>query len=537
MAGAASAIAVVPPAAQRPEAGGGARAFVPAQAPRWWQSIEHALDAVTGVRDNPLRNLGALGFYFFWILTASGVYLYAGFDTSVSGAWQSVEQMTHSPWLVGGLMRSLHRYASAGFAAVMLVHLLKETLSRRFGGFRTFSWLSGVPLVWLAYAAGIGGYWLVWDRLAQFSATASMEWLDALAIFGEPLARNFVSPDAVSDRFFSLLVFLHIGIPLLLLLGMWVHVQRLSRPAALPSRRLAAWCFGALLAASAVHPALSLPPADLSREPVRLGLDWFYMFVHPLMYETSARTAWWLAGGATLLLAALPLLARGERAPVAQVDPRNCNGCGQCVADCPYVAIALVPHSIGGRHKLQAQVAPDRCASCGICVGACPSATPFRSAAVLASGIEMPQLSVDSLRARLRATLAPGPNRARYVVYGCDCGATLDALASCDVAVFSLPCIGMLPPSFVAYALRRGAQGVAVAACGEGDCAYRLGAEWTERRLAGSREPRLRRSVPRQRVRLIAAGPEQSHAVAAALAELRTQFDAPARTAAQGEPA
>jgi ferredoxin len=488
--------------------------------------MEHAIDAATGARDNPLRNLGALGFHFFWIITATGVYLYAFFDTSVGGAWRSVEDLTRGQWYAGGVMRSLHRYASGAFVLVMLLHLLKETVCGRFGAFRTFSWLTGVPLIWLTYAAGIGGYWLVWDQLAQFSAMASLEWLDALGIFGEPLARNFVAPEAVNDRFFSLLVFLHIGIPLLLLLGMWVHIQRLGRPAALPSRRLAAWTLGALLVAGVLRPAVSLPPADLAAAPSRLGLDWFYMFVHPLMYETSAQAVWWLAAGATLLLAALPLFARASREPAAMVDPKNCNGCGQCVADCPYAAITLARHSISGGDELQALVDPDRCASCGICVGACPSSTPFRSADVLASGIEMPQLTVDTLRARLRAALAPGAGRARYVVFGCDRGAAVKAPALGDAAAFSLPCAGMLPPSFIAYALRRGARGVVVSTCAEGDCAYRLGAEWTRQRLAGDREPRLRRAVPRDRLRLIAAGPGQSHLIAAALANLRTQPDA-----------
>ena len=41
---------------------------------------------------------------------------------------------------------------------------------------------------------------------------------------------NFIGGGAVSDRFFSLLIFLHIGIPLILLLGMWIHIQRISRP-------------------------------------------------------------------------------------------------------------------------------------------------------------------------------------------------------------------------------------------------------------------------------------------------------------------
>jgi quinol-cytochrome oxidoreductase complex cytochrome b subunit/coenzyme F420-reducing hydrogenase delta subunit len=495
----------------------------PARTPRWWQTMEHALDAATGGRDNPLRNLGALGFFFFWIIAATGIYLYALFDTSVAGAWQSVEWLTREQWFLGGVLRSLHRYASGAFAVVMALHLLKETVSRRFGAFRTFSWLTGVPLIWLAFAAGIGGYWLVWDQLAQFSAIATMEWLDALGMFGEPLARNFVSPDSVNDRLFSLFVFLHIGIPLALLLGMWIHIQRVSHPAVTPPRRLALWSFAALLAASLVQPAVSLPPADLSRVPAEIGIDWFYMFIHPLMYRISAPAVWWLAGGATLMLAALPALVRTQREPAATVDPRNCNGCGQCVADCPFVAISLVPHSSSQRYKLQAAVDPARCASCGICVGACPSSTPFRSAAVLASGIEMPQLAMDMLRTRLRAALAA---RARYVVFGCDCGAQLGAPAAKDVVVFRLPCIGMLPPAFIDYALRRGANGVLVSACPEGDCAYRLGTRWTAQRIRQEREPRLRRSVPRERVRIIEAGRNTPQLVLTELNALRGQLEA-----------
>jgi ferredoxin len=205
------------------------------------------------------------------------------------------------------------------------------------------------------------------------------------------------------------------------------------------------------------------------------------------------------------------------------VDPRNCNGCGQCVADCPFAAISLVPHSSSQRYKLQAAVDPARCASCGICVGACPSSTPFRSAAVLASGIEMPQLAMDILRTRLRAALA---GRARYVVFGCDCGAQLGALAGKDAVVFRLPCLGMLPPAFIDYALRRGANGVLVSVCLEGDCAYRLGARWTAQRIRQEREPRLRRSVPRERVRIIEAGRNTPQFVLAELNALRGQLEA-----------
>jgi hypothetical protein len=103
-----------------------------------------------------------------------------------------------------------------------------------------------VPVLWLVYASGIGGYWLVWDQLGLFSAIASAEWFDWLPIFSDPATRNFL-PGLLNDRFFSLLVFLHIGIPLFLLLALWVHIQRVSQSDVFPARSLALGTFFMLL--------------------------------------------------------------------------------------------------------------------------------------------------------------------------------------------------------------------------------------------------------------------------------------------------
>jgi coenzyme F420-reducing hydrogenase delta subunit len=64
----------------------------------------------------------------------------------------------------------------------------------------------------------------------------------------------------------------------------------------------------------------------------------------------------------------------------------------------------------------------------------------------------------------------------------------------------------MLPPSFVEYALRAGADGVLVTGCREGDCAYRLGDRWTLERFAGHRAPHLRANVARERIRIAWSG-------------------------------
>ncbi|MDH3320499.1 MAG: cytochrome b N-terminal domain-containing protein, partial [Betaproteobacteria bacterium] len=135
------------------------------------------------------------------MLAASGIYLYIRFDTSVAGAYDSIDTLE---WWFGGVLRSMHRYAADAFVVVVALHLVRELLAGRFRSFRAFSWISGVPLVWLLYASGIVGYWLVWDTRAQFSAQATAEWMLALGIGAEPMARNFLGTAQVSDRLFSL---------------------------------------------------------------------------------------------------------------------------------------------------------------------------------------------------------------------------------------------------------------------------------------------------------------------------------------------
>ena len=65
------------------------------------------------------------------------------------------------------------------------------------------------------------------------------------------------------------------------------------------------------------------------------------------------------------------------------------------------------------------------------------------------------------------------------------------SVGDADVAVIDLICVGQLPPSFIEYALRHGADGIFINACPGGDCSFRLGKRWLHERLAGAREPHL----------------------------------------------
>lgn len=471
---------------------------------RWLNALDHRFDAGFGTAANPLKQLGALAFLLLWLLAASGVVLYALLDTSASGAYPSIERLSRTQGSAGSLLRGLHRYAADAFVAVILLHLVREGLLARFGSWRRYAWLTGVVLLPLAYAIAINGFWLNWDRLGQFSVQATAEWLDVLPFLATPLARNFLG-GAVSDRLFSLFVFIHLGLPLLLVFGGWAHVQRLGHPSVFPRRRLALGTVATLLALALLLPVRGQGAADLASTPQSLAFDWLLLFVHPLVDATSPAAAWALLLAALGGLLALPLLPARTRPAVAVVDPVHCSGCGRCVDDCPTAAITLVPHPLH-RGGVMAQVRAAQCASCGICTGACPSSTPFRKADTLTTGIDLPALPITQLRAQLRRGLAAGRHR---VVFGCDRGAQVAGLAAPGVLALSLPCTGMLPPSFVDYALRQGASSVLVAGCRQGGCEFRLGPQWTQARLQGEREPHLRpRTAPHWRTVWADAGEE-----------------------------
>lgn len=493
---------------------------------RWFfQRIEVALGAVFGPRLNPIVQLGTLGWFLFWIVTASGIYVYIFFDTGLTQAWESLEKLSREQWYLGGLMRSLHRYASDALVVVVIVHLLREFALDRMRGNRWFPWVTGVPLLWFMYACGITGYWLVWDQLAQYVAIATTEWIDSIGIFAEPIARNFLDSERLSGRFFTLVIYMHIALPLLMLLFMWVHISRHAHARVNPPRALALGTLGALVALSFAWPALSQAPADLDRVPVRLGFDWFYLTVYPLLDRFDGGTLWLLLAGGTLLLVLLPWLPPLRKPPPARVDLANCNGCSRCFADCPFGAIDMVQRTDGLAFEQEARVDPDQCMSCGICVGACPTATPFRRAGALSAGIELPDRSVAGLREEVVAATAQLGGPARVLVIGCAHDAGAAGLADGETAVVGLPCVGMLPPSFLDFVLaRHHADGVLLSGCSAHDCYERLGDQWVEQRIANERDPNLRARVPRERIAVAWQNPVQGGRLRESLAQFRAHL-------------
>jgi len=470
---------------------------------RVYLALESWFNLSFGNEWNPLYHLGTLSFFLFWIILVSGIYLFIPFHGSLDGAHASVEYITHQQWYAGGVMRSLHRYASDAVIVTVLLHMFKEFASGRYRGFRWFSWVTGIPNLWMIVTIGITGYWLVWDEMAQYIAVGSAQLMDALPIFSGAMTRNFVS-GGMTDRFFILIEFLHLlGQPMLLMFLLWLHVKRMSNVKINPPRGLAAGTFVALLALSLAAPAISHAPADLGRVPTEIHLDWFYLNVYPLLEYWPARQVWVLTTGVTLLLMIMPWLLPKKDGAKAVVDLEHCNGCGICFEDCPFDAITLQARTDGARYDYEVAVDPALCGACGICAGSCPASNPFRTPrAELKTGIDMPQLRVDELRSLTRSTIDSMSGDLKILVYGCEHGIDVLRMNGDDTRGIKLICSGMLPPTLVEYALKLGADGVMVTGCRHNDCYYRFGNLWTRMRFDGERKPSLRARAEHARILL-----------------------------------
>jgi len=485
--------------------------------------LEALFSVAFGDRWNPFYHLGSLAFFFFWIVLVSGIYLFIFFDTTLTGAYSSLEHITaNHPIYIGSIMRSFHRYASDAAVLTIFLHVFREFSLDRYRGFRWYSWFTGIPTLWMVVLLGITGYWMVWDQLAQYVAVGSAKLLGALPFFNDAMSRNFLEGN-ISDRFFTLMGFLHLlGQPLFLVFMIWFHVRRLSHVEISVPRGLAVGTLLALLVLSLLKPAASHAPADLSIVPSELQLDWFYLNAYPLLDIWGGMSVWYLAWGVTILLMMMPWLPPKKMGDAAVVDLENCNGCGQCATDCPFDAISMLPRSDGRKYALEPAVLDHLCASCGICVGSCVYSNPFRrSDQKLATGIDMPQYGIDEIRTKTKETLAGMQVEHKILVFNCKNAFDLEELASPDIGIVKLFCIGHLPAAMVDYALKSGAAGVLVIGCRPGDCYYRFGNIWLEERFEGERKPLLRSGVDRGRMLFDGASETDGKKVRDRLEEMR----------------
>lgn len=438
---------------------------------------------------NPLAHAGAAANFTLSVAIVSGVLLLIWYSPSLQFAYSSVSAMEERS--LGGWVRAVHRYSSDLAMLFVLVHSARIFFARKFSGSRWLPWVSGVGLIALIWFIGWTGYWLVWDQPAQQVAVSSMRLLDALPIFGEPLGRLYVADRMVPSLLFFVVFFLHMLLPLGIAVGLAVHLTRVSRVKLFPDWRMAlALTLGLGLAAIAM-PAPLDAKAQMAVKAPAFTVDAWYLTPLALALRFQHAGLWVALFGTTAAAAAVPWLLGRRRVPQtyqATVEQSRCHSCTQCVQDCPFDAITMVPRTDGKRFPSQASVDPAKCVGCGVCAGSCDS-----------EGISLSWFDTRREEARIEGEIAStrtsdGLHWVAFVAGDIDGAVALFAATRWrerlpDYQVHFVPTASWVRPMFVERLLKSGVQGVLIVRDARAEAAARDGNRWVLDRLTGERKP------------------------------------------------
>lgn len=465
---------------------------------------------------NPLYRSGTLAVGFLIVLLVTGLYL--SFFYSVSIPYQSVAGINEQLWL-GRWVRSLHRYATVATLIAVGFHVLQLLSQGKTWGPRTLAWFVGVVLCLMLLVSAWTGYVMVWDQHGQLLAISGAAVLGTLPFLHDVVLHAFDGVTPIEPGFFFMNLFLHVAVPVMMIVFLWVHTSRLSRAVWLPARKVLYGSIVALLLLSLLAPSPLLEQANLLRIVGRIPVDLCATSWILILDRFGSWAAWAALSVPPIILFSIPLWwrPRANRArEKSRVEIEKCTGCTQCALDCPYEAITMVPRNDGRR--LVAAVNAQYCVSCGICAASC---TEYAVGPPMRTGYEQ-----EMLFAEIFTQDGESKNDLDLIIVACTnnsqlCAQLTKYTAQDSAARFlAVECCGCLHSNALWNVLQR-SKGVALIGCPARNCFNRDGLELLSQRIYEKRVPFLNRDIDRNRILISAYSGAEGAAVRDSLAQFR----------------
>ncbi|MBX7143796.1 MAG: cytochrome b N-terminal domain-containing protein [Oligoflexia bacterium] len=464
---------------------------------------------------NPLYRSGALATWLLFLVIVSGVYLLLFYQ--VGSPYESVMRLQSQAW-AGRWIRAFHRYASDASVIAVIFHVIQLLVQGRSWGPRLLAWLSGIILTGAIFFSAWSGYVMVWDTHGQLLATAGAQLLQVLPFLHDAIARAFDGSSPVASSFFFMNLFLHVAIPLGMTILLWVHTAKLARNSWVPERWTRRLSTIAFIALAVLWPAPLPREADLLKLIGVVPADLFFAGWVPLLRYGILPL---IGAGifANLFLFSIPWWWRPRKAPVtSQVKADLCDGCQQCVRDCPFQAIRMQSRS--GQKLGLAVVDAEACVSCGVCGASCHS-----------SAIGLPNLTgIEQVQYvdQHFANTSSAEQSIAFLYCASNAGAQklAEEIEASNKQVHGLPlfCCGTLHMD-VLEALLKKCRGAFIWGCPERCCHSRDGARLMKERIMRLRAPSLPRGIPAQKVCYWGGSCDEGHELRAELEEFSSSLN------------
>jgi quinol-cytochrome oxidoreductase complex cytochrome b subunit len=173
--------------------------------------------------------LGGLAVWMFVLEAVTGALLLLHYVPALSGAYPSVQQVTHVvPY--GFFLRGLHYWCGQVMVVLVVMHMARVVITKSYAPPRQVNWLIGLGLLVGTVVVDFTGYLLVWDDRALWAWTIARNLAESVPAIGPLVAALlFGSPDAADAtlvRLYAWHVFLLPGVMIALM--MW-HFWRIRK--------------------------------------------------------------------------------------------------------------------------------------------------------------------------------------------------------------------------------------------------------------------------------------------------------------------
>ncbi len=164
--------------------------------------------------------LGGLSFFFFLVLTVTGVYLMFFYVPSATQAYSDILRIqAEVPF--GLLSRNIHRWA---------LHMMRVFYHGAYKPPREFNWVVGVVLLFLTIFLSFTGYLLPWDQIAFWAITIGTNMATFAPLFNTPSQLLLLGGIEVGQNTLLRFYVLHVILmPLVAALFLAVHFWRIRK--------------------------------------------------------------------------------------------------------------------------------------------------------------------------------------------------------------------------------------------------------------------------------------------------------------------